>query len=100
MQTLVIVLQCRKAFLAAGNVVRGGVHDVAGEQLLPEREAAGGTLEELTSLVWRGGRGGGRETVCGRGGIEGVWYGRGGFEEVRDDDWLLTSIHTVARGHG
>ena len=80
MQTLVIVLQCRKAFLAAGNVVGGGVYDVAGEELLPEREAAGGTLEGLTSLVWRGGRGGGGEMVCGCGSIEGRgWvFGMGG----------------------
>ena len=67
-QTLVIVFQGGEAFLAARYVVGRRVDDVAGEQLLPEGEAAGGALGTLVSLV---GRGEVEGWFCGCGGIEG-----------------------------
>lgn len=41
MQTLVIILHHRQALLPARDIIRGRVHDVAGQEVLPEREAAG-----------------------------------------------------------
>ena len=43
MQTLVVIFKGGKAFFGAGHVFGGGVDDVAGEELLPEGEAARGT---------------------------------------------------------
>lgn len=43
MQTFVVILQDRDAFLLAGVVFGRGIDDVAGEDFLPEGEAAGGT---------------------------------------------------------
>ena len=40
-QALIVVLQRRRAFLRARHVFLVGVHDVAGEQFLPEGKAAG-----------------------------------------------------------
>ena len=53
MHVLVIVLCDWHALLAAGDVVRGGFDDVAGEEVLPERKAAEGACE----------RGGGRVSM-------------------------------------
>lgn len=43
MQAFVIVFQRREAFSRSGRVFGVGVDDVAGEELLPEGEAAGGS---------------------------------------------------------
>lgn len=54
MQALVIVFQHRQALLAAGDIVGGGVDDVAGEQVLPEGKTPGGTCgpgEELAYIA-------------------------------------------------
>lgn len=55
-QALVVVLEGGQALLRAGQVVRVAVDDVAGEDFLPEGEAAGGALVGEKALV-RSGRG-------------------------------------------
>ena len=40
MQTLIVILQRRRALLRARDILVVGVDDIAGEQLLPEGEAA------------------------------------------------------------
>lgn len=52
MQTLVVVFEDGGAFGFARGVFRGGVDNVAGEDFLPEGEAAGGTWERGL-LGWR-----------------------------------------------
>lgn len=51
-QTLVVVFEDGGALGFARGVFGGGVDDVAGEDFLPEGEAAGGTWEKAL-LVWR-----------------------------------------------
>lgn len=62
MQTLIVVLEYGRAFCLAGIVFGVGVCDVAGEDFLPEGEAAGGPYtavvlavieEERERVVWK-----------------------------------------------
>ena len=50
-QALVVVVKDGRAFRLSGVVVGGGVGDVAGEDFLPEREAAGGPCAVSVSFL-------------------------------------------------
>jgi hypothetical protein len=54
MQTLVVVLEHRRAFCFSAVVFRVCVRDVAGEDFLPEGEAASGAWGEWSALVLEG----------------------------------------------